>query len=86
MSPAPTAQGGGRGVPDVAGDADPVTGYQVLIDGSSSTFGGTSALPRSMPAFSLGSTKRYSKREVTGRFRQPGSLRNPTAFRECFRE
>jgi kumamolisin len=42
--PAPTTSGGGRGVPDVAGDADPVTGYQVIVDGSRSTIGGTSAV------------------------------------------
>jgi kumamolisin len=34
----------GRGVPDVAGDADPVTGYQVLVDGKQLTIGGTSAV------------------------------------------
>jgi kumamolisin len=34
----------GRGVPDVAGDAAPVTGYQVRVDGQSSVFGGTSAV------------------------------------------
>ncbi len=34
----------GRGVPDVAGDADPVTGYQVLVDGQALVFGGTSAV------------------------------------------
>jgi kumamolisin len=34
----------GRGVPDVAGDADPQTGYQVLVDGQSLTVGGTSAV------------------------------------------
>jgi kumamolisin len=34
----------GRGVPDVAGDADPETGYQVLVDGQRSVFGGTSAV------------------------------------------
>jgi kumamolisin len=34
----------GRGVPDVAGNADPDTGYQVLIDGSSTVIGGTSAV------------------------------------------
>ena len=34
----------GRGVPDVSGDADPQTGYQVLVDGQSSVFGGTSAV------------------------------------------
>jgi kumamolisin len=33
-----------RGVPDIAGDADPVTGYQVLVDGQSATIGGTSAV------------------------------------------
>jgi kumamolisin len=36
--------GSGRGVPDVAGNADPQTGYQVLVDGSSTVFGGTSAV------------------------------------------
>jgi len=36
--------GGGRGVPDVAGDADPESGYQVLVDGTSSVIGGTSAV------------------------------------------
>lgn len=33
----------GRGVPDVAADADPATGYQVLVDGQSFVIGGTSA-------------------------------------------
>ncbi|HEX3872672.1 MAG TPA: S53 family peptidase [Solirubrobacteraceae bacterium] len=34
----------GRGVPDVAGDADPATGYQVVLGGQTQTFGGTSAV------------------------------------------
>ena len=34
----------GRGVPDVAGDADPATGYQVLVDGQRFVIGGTSAV------------------------------------------
>jgi len=34
----------GRGVPDVAGDADPQTGYDVLVDGVESAVGGTSAV------------------------------------------
>ncbi|HTP05716.1 MAG TPA: S53 family peptidase [Nitrospirota bacterium] len=34
----------GRGVPDVAGDADPLTGYQVLVDGQKGVIGGTSAV------------------------------------------
>jgi kumamolisin len=42
----PSAHGGrpGRGVPDVAGDADPATGYQVRVDGQDAVFGGTSAV------------------------------------------
>jgi kumamolisin len=36
--------GAGRGVPDVAGDADPATGYQVLVDGTQAVYGGTSAV------------------------------------------
>jgi kumamolisin len=40
-----SASGGtGRGVPDVAGNADPQTGYQVLVDGQSTVIGGTSAV------------------------------------------
>jgi kumamolisin len=42
--PAPQNSKGGRGVPDVSGDADPETGYNVLIDGSSQVIGGTSAV------------------------------------------
>jgi len=42
--PSPTVQGGGRGVPDVSGDADPNTGYNILVDGESAVVGGTSAV------------------------------------------
>jgi len=35
---------GGRGVPDVSGDADPESGYQILVDGQSMVIGGTSAV------------------------------------------
>ncbi|HEY4464947.1 MAG TPA: S53 family peptidase, partial [Streptosporangiaceae bacterium] len=41
--PAPSGPGG-RGVPDVAGDADPKSGYQVLVDGKQAVYGGTSAV------------------------------------------
>jgi kumamolisin len=34
----------GRGIPDVAGNADPETGYLILVDGSNLVFGGTSAV------------------------------------------
>jgi kumamolisin len=33
-----------RGVPDVAGNADPQTGYEVRVDGTASVIGGTSAV------------------------------------------
>ncbi len=44
--PDPTNSGGvaGRALPDVAGDADPVTGYAILVDGRSQVSGGTSAV------------------------------------------
>ncbi|WP_259071533.1 S53 family peptidase [Mucilaginibacter sp. X4EP1] len=34
----------GRGVPDVAADADPDTGYNILVDGKKMVIGGTSAV------------------------------------------
>jgi len=34
----------GRGVPDVSGNADPVTGYKVVVDGQHTVIGGTSAV------------------------------------------
>ncbi len=42
----PKAPGGfvGRGVPDVSGNADPTTGYQVRVDGQDQVIGGTSAV------------------------------------------
>ena len=40
----PAVGAGGRGVPDVAGDADPTSGYQVRVDGQNLVFGGTSAV------------------------------------------
>jgi kumamolisin len=43
----PSANAGahvGRGVPDIAGDADPQTGYDTLVDGQSGVIGGTSAV------------------------------------------
>ena len=42
--PAPSGGTGGRGVPDVAGDADPTTGYTIRVDGQTTVFGGTSAV------------------------------------------
>jgi kumamolisin len=42
--PKPSGSSGGRGVPDVAGNADPFTGYNVRVDGQTFPIGGTSAV------------------------------------------
>jgi kumamolisin len=42
--PTGTSAGTGRMVPDVTGDADPNTGYDVYVHGSSTVVGGTSAV------------------------------------------
>ena len=44
--PLPPAGGNptGRGVPDVAGDADPASGYLIIVDGQTGVIGGTSAV------------------------------------------
>jgi kumamolisin len=42
--PLPSVKAGGRGVPDVSGDADPNTGYNIRVDGENAVFGGTSAV------------------------------------------
>ncbi len=44
VPPGPADGSAGRGVPDVAGNADPATGYQVLVDGQQTVIGGTSAV------------------------------------------
>jgi kumamolisin len=42
--PKPAKPTGGRGVPDVSGDADPASGYIVRVDGKTLVIGGTSAV------------------------------------------
>jgi kumamolisin len=42
--PAPSNSAGGRGVPDVCGNADPATGYTIRVDGQTLVIGGTSAV------------------------------------------
>lgn len=43
-TPTGTANATGRGVPDVAGVADPETGFVILVDGQEGVVGGTSAV------------------------------------------
>jgi kumamolisin len=42
--PVSSTSTGGRGVPDVAGDADPNSGYTIRVDGQTAVIGGTSAV------------------------------------------
>jgi kumamolisin len=42
--PASPAGAAGRGVPDIAGNADPSTGYEAFVDGQQEIIGGTSAV------------------------------------------
>jgi kumamolisin len=44
VPPSVNDQHRGRGVPDIAGDADPATGYRVRVDGMEFVVGGTSAV------------------------------------------
>ena len=43
LAPADTQYGSGRMVPDVAADADPNTGYEIVVHGAQAVVGGTSA-------------------------------------------
>jgi kumamolisin len=44
QSPATAPALSGRGVPDVAGNADPVSGYEIVVGGQQQPIGGTSAV------------------------------------------
>jgi kumamolisin len=68
-----------RGVPDVSGDADPETGYDVRIDGTDTVIGGTSAVA---PLWS-GLLARIN--QLTGKpvgYVQPVLYQNPQVFRD----
>jgi len=69
----------GRGVPDVAGDADPATGYQTRVDGSNGVVGGTSAVAPLWAALTALGNQQFGK--PLG-FLNPGLYANPTAFHD----
>jgi kumamolisin len=69
----------GRGVPDVAGDADPETGYQTRIDGTNEVVGGTSAVAPLWAA--LTALGNQSAGKPLG-FLNPGLYANPSAFND----
>ena len=68
-----------RGVPDVAGDADPATGYDVRIDGTDTVIGGTSAVA---PLWSglLARINQLAGKSVG--YLQPALYQNPNALRD----
>jgi kumamolisin len=81
--PPPQTQGGGRGVPDVAGDADPVTGYNVLVDGAKSVVGGTSAVaPLYAGLFALINELLVKQGKPRAGHVHPALYQNPQAFRD----
>ena len=69
----------GRGVPDVAANADPQTGYQVLVDGQQMVIGGTSAVAPLMAA--LIARVNESKRKPAG-FINPALYADPALCRD----
>jgi kumamolisin len=79
--PKPDVKSGGRGVPDVAGDADPATGYIIRVDGKTMVIGGTSAVA---PLWAgLIAVANHQNGKQAG-FIQPAiyAAKNKTAFRD----
>jgi kumamolisin len=69
----------GRGVPDVAGDADPATGYNILLGGQSEPIGGTSAVAPLMAGLLARINERLSK---PAGFINPQLYANPAVCRD----
>ena len=69
----------GRGVPDVAGDADPNTGYNVVVDGAQAVYGGTSAVA---PLWAGLIARLNEGRATPLGFANPALYAQPTALRD----
>jgi kumamolisin len=68
-----------RGLPDVSGDADPETGYEVRIDGTNTVIGGTSAVA---PLWAGLIARLNAARGNPIGFVNPALYAAPTAFRD----
>jgi kumamolisin len=68
-----------RGVPDVAGNADPETGYQVRIDGTDTVIGGTSAVAPLWAALIARINQASGK---SAGYLNPQIYKSPQAFRD----
>lgn len=79
--PQPGTPSGGRGVPDVAGDADPATGYVIRVDGKTMVIGGTSAVAPLWAGLIAVANHRNGKQAG---FIQPAiyAAKNKSAFRD----
>jgi kumamolisin len=77
--PAPTTSTGGRGVPDVAGNASPETGYNILVDGQQEVVGGTSAVA---PLWAGLIALINQQRGTPVGFANPALYANPNAFHD----
>ncbi len=74
-----TPSSAGRGVPDVAGNADPTTGYTIRVDGETIAIGGTSAVaPLWAGLIALANAQNKS----SAGFLNPTLYTNPAAFRD----
>ena len=69
----------GRGVPDVAGNADPSTGYEIRVDGQTSVIGGTSAVA---PLWAGLITLVNAQNKTSVGFVNPTLYKSPGAFHD----
>ncbi|HVW76619.1 MAG TPA: S53 family peptidase [Alloacidobacterium sp.] len=77
------ANSSGRGVPDVAGDASPESGYNVIVDGQQEVVGGTSAVaPLYAGLIALVNQQLVSQGAATAGFVNPLFYQNAGAFND----
>ena len=74
-----TPASSGRGVPDVAGNADPTTGYTIRVDGETIAIGGTSAVA---PLWAGLIALANAQNKASAGFLNPTLYANPAAFRD----
>jgi kumamolisin len=68
-----------RGVPDVSGDADPASGYDIRVDGSMGVFGGTSAVA---PLWAALVARINSTKGTPAGYLNPTLYKNPNVLRD----
>ncbi len=77
--PATSSKTGGRGVPDVSGNADPATGYTIRVDGQTTVIGGTSAVA---PLWAALIAVANSQSKQSAGFLNPTLYTTPKSFRD----